>query len=424
MLTLLSKYDDPKDSFGLLQLKGVGEIKYDVSMSIPKCKICGCQEFPIKGDEQLCKCPICYPNEDYVDQIVKLSGEINDAQHYFFIFDTSYKMSYIIKQLIQLSSIMGDEQTVTIIGISNLTTIIYKSDLGVATLFTFKDMSEFKTSKLYAVNKKTLIDTIIPGMPTIFNITRNQETGQAINLTHVVDLLTKFTFIPCYIALFYIRRESAIITSDEALDLGSNISQGDKNIIHFIAEKGFKRLTAIARVSGGIVVKPVRKDKTFVKNLINVSSRSLVKLFVPKSVKLVVSTNEFAFKQKSQYSKYVTSQIRGLACLFKVQQINEKSSINIVEISETAVGKCMVLHRHKIDAPENQQLQREMKMKLAVYKVLKTAWQGDNILKLMQSLITDDMKKGTAIDNYGVNPDEDIYSLYQVLTKVGYVYNS
>lgn len=425
MCISFSKTQIPKvsdEEFGFFQEKDASDVKYDIAMNVSKCKICGCHQFPIKGDEQILKCPMCQPEEDFVDQIVKIKDGIKNPQHFFFIFDATYKMKYIIKQLMQLASAMGNEQTVTVIGLSNFVTIIYKGNLGTATLYTFQNIDEFRVIQSFACTRKVLIDNIIPSLPSLYNIARNQTINTTFDLELITNIIKEFDFVPFYTAICYIRRETAVLTTEEAVSLGNSILSDNKNMIHFVAEKGFKRISAISRLSHGLVLKPDLTDEQFVKNIVNMSSRSILSFVCPKFVEISHTNALFKFNNKQHFYKCTTSLIRGLAGTFKVTNHSPVNCINIIEIFNTHNGKCMKLHRFKENGEINQLILRELKLRLVVASILNESWRGESILNLIKKNLTKEVTEGTPLTNLGENPDEDIYALYQTFTKIGCFY--
>ena len=158
-------------NFGFIQKNLNEDLKFQkINNKISKCLKCNSTKF-LLNDLENYSCPICDPNNNYIQNSLYLEENINNEKIFFFIFENLINLELIIFHLKELIEKTSKNDKFIIISYTNFCTIFYIEE-DICNFITFNELSNFKYNKIYENNKESILNIIIPSLES-FNLINN-----------------------------------------------------------------------------------------------------------------------------------------------------------------------------------------------------------------------------------------------------------
>jgi hypothetical protein len=226
--------------------------------------------------------------------------------------------------------------------------------------------------------------------------------------------------------LLFVNRDPADITVGQAESLGSQIAES-QSVIHIVATSGFRRFSAIAHHSFGLVVAASFIASGLIKKLIHLSIRiAYFQLLGPRAIEFqkVIGCNG-KMRLSSVVSSLELTNLFGGAVHFTIDHSRcNFDRLNFVETSSTSTGTFLRLHSFSL-SPTSQVdplLTKRLALKAFAHEILRGVWTGGDFENLVKKKLTPTIRPflaGTNLSEVGSKVDRDTLKLYYVLTSLG-----
>lgn len=335
-----------KTPFGFVQARYEPLSVSDYDDPIPKCSNCKTKQFPLKTGGF--SCPICSPDSDFIEGSLRIRKGSKKKLLYFFAFDVQFSIDKTRCLLNQLCDAMNDDDTAVIICLSTPYTIVsVKNSVSFYTVI--DDVYNFVANDEYELTKKQIQNYVLPSLISLYSVQAMSSAQKSpIDVIPVVQILIHQSKKNPFAAFCFINSPISPITAEKAA-ASSRIIASNNGIIHFGVNESFKKLTAIARMSMGLVFGISQILPSTIQRLINLSQPAKMKVIMPRFIEVTkVTSSDGSMNMTAYTTKIILTSLKGCSARMNVDftrvDDNHISSAKFIEITENSYGRFISLH--------------------------------------------------------------------------------
>lgn len=340
-------HHDSKMAFGFVQSRFKPLSISDFEDQIPKCSNCKTKEFPLKAGNFAC--PICSPESDFIEGSIKILKGNKHKLLYYFAFDTQFPKEKTIILLKQLIDCMNEDDHAIVICISSPITIVSVNNT-ISFFNVFDSTTTFQADSKFELNKTQISKVVIPQLESLFSLRmkKGSEVKDPIEIIPLIQILSRQSNKRPFASFCFLNSPIAPISAEKAAAASRSIFE-NKGIIHFGSNEGFKRLSAISRMSMGIVFGINVILPNTIENLIHLSQPNKLKVITPRFMEAIkVTSSEGSMNMSSFVTTMKLTNTRGSSGRYQIDfsrvDENHITSVKFIEIADNPNGRFITLH--------------------------------------------------------------------------------
>lgn len=433
MITFNSSVLPPQESdelFGFVQTKADKDPQESIeSKMLPKCKKCTGRQFALRNGTMAC--PICDPEQDFTDAVVRMSDGLARRSVYFVVFDLALPISKTQELMKSLVLLLEETDIVTVMMISgNKCVVVYVENY--VPFFAAVKESSFKASELYEINKGELNDVVIPSLPALFALHKASD-GVPLDVITPLNFAVKMAEKRPFAVMCFTGSPIAALTAEKAVAIGKTVALNG-GIVHVGASEGFKRLTAIAHNAFGCVFGLSEVTASVMSKLMGASKRVSAKIYCPRFMEVSkVTGGDGAIRVTAAITLLKLKKVFGASVRMSVdydRRTVKGDIVRVLSVFETVTGRFARVHTLTVPKYEqdfqgalNPMMTQCLRLKGCASDALRSIWAGESFERSIAN-ISEAHSKGTIIEGIGKKPDRDALSLYYIMGSVSSVLTS
>ena len=427
---------DSQEVFGAIQKNYSPANIVEGTFEKKKCAKCGATLFPTKNGEY--KCPICEPDSDFVEGTIKVGNGFNIPNIYFFVFDISLPIKTVQEALGDLMDSVDPETKVCVVCAAYSSCFVIYQANGLPVYDNYTSAEDYSSVEECFTKPEDVKNVLIPSLEALYNISHNASNDETVlDVTFPIQICRKQ--VPektndLFSIVFFASREAKPLSAERAFALGKGIAVNG-GVIHFAAKQSFKRLTAIARASFGVVCGISEYVKATMKKLALLSRSQQIKFIFPRFIEATkVTSADGNVRLTSLLSIVKLTSGRGVSVKLGVdfQRIDKaryENNIRFIEQTTTSEGRFYTLHSFKPSktAEEYTASIRKDDLNALLCKgiaadILRPLFAGEDFFKVINRFkkqnTTFNLLAETDIAGIGTKADRDTLRLYYVLHRM------
>ena len=414
--------------FGCVQMSKEPKDSVDASWAKKHCRKCNSLLFPLKSDETKFDCPICNHDIEFSEKTYRVQKFSEERKITFFVFDITIPYDTLVFLLNDLYNNVSEKEMISVVCVSDRIMFISVSH-GLMQLDTFSSSASLKNPLKNFITKEDLKKVVIPSISSVYALFPDSLE----NIFDYYDLIKscmKVSLRKPFSLILYSNRHAAPVDADDAQYLSQLVSSSG-SVIHIGAINEFKRQTAAARCSFGVVFSVTTVPECGFMKKLDRNPITKFRIFAPPQFEFTKVTNSTGnMRMSSRLSKLKLTDFRGGSVRMSFDGGRSTSKhVNILEEVKTANGTFLTVHTFEksedekaFNASINAPVFNTLMLKAFASDLLRAIWNGEKFDRVVPKHIA--AAKGliptnSSLATIGSNEQLDILRLYYVLSNYG-----